>query len=841
MRLLQLSTGSGEMLDLHPNVTVVAGLDSAGRRVLVDTIQDLARGRASGAAGLLEAHGVLFDLSNEMLELLDVVADGLQPVVAAADLPTRSREPRGHDRVEAERVLAELEERLATATEDHDRRQRAVADAAGALERARRDAGEAEGGAPERIRSIDDLTRQLDAAQERRRRLLDDRAARGPEAQAAAARRAEVEESTTEVRTRHQQAAIHCSELAAQLDQARHALDPDAVATAAAAAEQLARVEAEVAEERAAAARPSEEDVAGGEPPEDRLARVQDEIDALEKRLAAFGPTEVSDVANALDHLRARQDGELVPSAEAQMLAEQLAELEADLVATSGVGATSGGLAEARARLDDARHALLEAEQAARNPELDRAAVDRLELAHADVLDALEKAEGRFGGGRAQRRVESARAAEQAILDDLGFGSYSDYMMGYSLLHVDPEQEAALDAARTELAAAEDAWSLLQAQTEAELARAERMERRRLLLEEATVLLGRPVPTGEVVAELRAHRVPAVVPPELLDTLQRVLDEAGMAVGDEALDREDLIVLAEAWLEEATSAVGREQDVRRDLMALTAERDEAVAVIEAAARAAAAGDPSVEEEREARLHAARAALHAAEARQQAHLQAEAAVGSLGDQLAAAAEAERRAADDAAGAEAAVADAIAEADRLAADLVRMDQELEELERFERESNEHLQSLTERESATPEELAHEVARAEAAVAALEQELQATVAARAALEHERRGAQQLVDSLPDLREPPEEGSAAEEIEWYLLARLAAQRAVSLGGSLPILLDDALAGLDEDELGHVLGRLERMADAVQVIIVTDDPQASSWALVTGEDRAALVRPQPV
>ena len=55
-------------------------------------------------------------------------------------------------------------------------------------------------------------------------------------------------------------------------------------------------------------------------------------------------------------------------------------------------------MAAGRTRLDDARQALLEAEQAARNPELDRDVVERLELAHAELLDALEKADGRFAG-----------------------------------------------------------------------------------------------------------------------------------------------------------------------------------------------------------------------------------------------------------------------------------------------------------------------------------------------------------------------------------------------------------------------------------------------------------
>ena len=66
-----------------------------------------------------------------------------------------------------------------------------------------------------------------------------------------------------------------------------------------------------------------------------------------------------------------------------------------------------------------------------------------------------------------------------------------------------------------------------------------------------------------------------------------------------------------------------------------------------------------------------------------------------------------------------------------------------------------------------------------------------------------------------------------------------MSLAGSLPLLLDDALADLSPDDVEHVLGRLERMAAAVQVIVVSDDPAAALWADLAGADRAAVVRPE--
>ena len=82
------------------------------------------------------------------------------------------------------------------------------------------------------------------------------------------------------------------------------------------------------------------------------------------------------------------------------------------------------------------------------------------------------------------------------------------------------------------------------------------------------------------------------------------------------------------------------------------------------------------------------------------------------------------------------------------------------------------------------------------------------------------------------------AEELEWYLLARLAAQRSVSVAGSVPLLLDNALRGLATDEVSHLLGRLERMAEAVQVIVLSEDPVAASWAEAAGPARAAVVSP---
>jgi hypothetical protein len=80
-------------------------------------------------------------------------------------------------------------------------------------------------------------------------------------------------------------------------------------------------------------------------------------------------------------------------------------------------------------------------------------------------------------------------------------------------------------------------------------------------------------------------------------------------------------------------------------------------------------------------------------------------------------------------------------------------------------------------------------------------------------------------------------DDLEWYLLARLAAQRSVSYAGSVPLVLDDTLAGLDPVASRSILQRLERMSSTVQIIIVTEDLGSARWAEDLGTERAMVVQ----
>jgi hypothetical protein len=101
-----------------------------------------------------------------------------------------------------------------------------------------------------------------------------------------------------------------------------------------------------------------------------------------------------------------------------------------------------------------------------------------------------------------------------------------------------------------------------------------------------------------------------------------------------------------------------------------------------------------------------------------------------------------------------------------------------------------------------------------------------------HDRRvSGQELPDrELPD-REVSGQGASdvdPEAAEWAVVARLARQRSVSFVGALPMLVDGVPA--DPSARSAVLGRLDRMSDLVQVVVVSDDDAAAEWAAGLGD-----------
>ncbi len=101
VRLLQVDI-DGTRVELHPYVSVVRGLEPRLRARLLSVIEGLATG-ATTESGLVEAHGVLLDLTPETLALLDLggaAGAAIQPVVRADELPGTAAGPEALARAE---------------------------------------------------------------------------------------------------------------------------------------------------------------------------------------------------------------------------------------------------------------------------------------------------------------------------------------------------------------------------------------------------------------------------------------------------------------------------------------------------------------------------------------------------------------------------------------------------------------------------------------------------------------------------------------------------------------------------------------------------------------------
>jgi hypothetical protein len=415
------------------------------------------------------------------------------------------------------------------------------------------------------------------------------------------------------------------------------------------------------------------------------------------------------------------------------------------------------------------------------------------------------------------------------------------------MLNVDPEREKRLEVSRAELASAEDALSELEADVDAELARAALVARRQSLISKAISLLGRD-PGEDVEWALRHHRVRVQDGSDRAGRLQEALESAGVMMGDEEMPPALLIEIAKIWLAEQSETSARREMLTEELGELEVRLP---AVAEAARiRQEAPSSDEVEDEaneraarKQAHLEEARSIVRTAEQRLDRQAEVEGDIADRKAELEAATRAEEAVAAALTVAEA-EADAAAEAEHVAAaERSQRETELAAAIDAERQGSETLGALSSRltqaaQAADASEFERAVADAQAAVDH----------ATAALEGARRELALIDAQLADLDRDghaavvPATGSAKmEELEWYLLSRVAAQRSVSYAGSVPLVLDDALADIRGAELVHLLSRLERMSSAVQVIVVSEDDEVAAWADSVGADRAMTLYPLPV
>jgi hypothetical protein len=77
----------------------------------------------------------------------------------------------------------------------------------------------------------------------------------------------------------------------------------------------------------------------------------------------------------------------------------------------------------------------------------------------------------------------------------------------------------------------------------------------------------------------------------------------------------------------------------------------------------------------------------------------------------------------------------------------------------------------------------------------------------------------------------------EQALIGRIAGHRHVGFVGPVPVILIESFEGADDGDVLRLLGRLERLAGAVQIVHLTAHSVALDWAEGLGTDRCYVSR----
>ncbi len=853
MRVLQVRDAAGEVAPVafHPAITVVQRLSPTQRAWFVDAVATLAGGSHRGIAGEVEAHGIRFALDDASLALLGFDRS-VAAVVRATDLP-------GHDPALAAAAAAQAE---AQGRRDAKARELDVCRRALTSAVAERDAAAAE---LQAVQRGEGAARDAVAAAEaeRSRKEIEVRAARDD--------RGQREDELARAVVARDAALAARDQAGARVDQAR-AVRQQAIAAATAAAMALEQAKAgwsaadqaaggiEAARNRLAAAEAAlaEVDPQGDESPVNRrLNALEQRRVELARLAAALGEARENPVADAYDALLGTS-GEGAPSVAALALADTWRDLHQQISALEAGVSESERAAEER--VAGARQAVAEAENELNQPILSAEQIAKVETAHAAVLEAQDRAEGRFGGNRARKRLEELRAEERRVLERLGFSTYADYMMSSSSRGVGEANHALLESTRASAAAAESELGQLPGAADRARRRAELLQRRDAVAPRVAALLGRE-PTGpESEEELRNLREPGRPPAELLAELAAALNSVGIDVGPAAYDRGDLELLARSYLAEEQGAGQKRAEVEHATVAL----DQAIGALRQArsqgqvdlpqgpplpALAEPAPDTTtpvpdpvamrtLREARWTEAEAARAAVADAEAASGRRREAQVGIDRLDAELAAAAQAEQRAAAALAETEAAATSsngadleaAVAAVSAAEAALARA-----------RSAESAAEARIGETDHSGVDLVVDAARSRSTAA------EASLGAAAAAEQKAVAELGIVDSeLPALAGAVQaaaatasaseaRGGLAEDVAWSLLSRLAALRSVGPGGSVPLVLDDPFAALQDQEVLDVLDRLAELAGPVQVVVVSDRTAVTEWARSRGSSVAGV------
>lgn len=499
------------------------------------------------------------------------------------------------------------------------------------------------------------------------------------------------------------------------------------------------------------------------------LEDLEAERDRLQADLAQMDAVDLQPVREALHRAErvAGEAGDGLDPVAVRALATALADVEKALADLEARRREQGrDPADLIRRIEGARIQLERLETSAAPPKISPADRDELEAAHDLVLDAGDKVSAtRIGGKAARQHLDEVVAAEQAILDRMGFPTYSSFALAQSAPGPDPETRVELEATRRELIELETAYHAALASGEGDAERAELEAQRDALRRDAAALVDADADqlhaaVTRLADELSGDGRRLTAASELRNRLA----ERGVDFGDLDLSDDEVVEVARVWLSDMGELDESRAGLEHELDTVQAR----LLVLQTAiAQSEAAADP---------LARAQAEVEAAEARLARHRQA--------------------------------SDRVAELCGL----------LEEIEG-------RLASLGEN-----------IGAQEDLVAAAAEGM-ATTEERLAAGPEAGDADDVGSALDDLLLGMTE---VDDTEWYLLTRLASLRALSFAGSVPLVLDGALADLDREAAHRVLDKVEAMTDVVQVIYLGDDDAVVEWAALRGSEATVITATTP-
>lgn len=790
MRLARLDhLPGGRSIELHPRLTVLHGAPADVRERLAEVLRSIVSGAPAPFDGQVELHGILVSLRDRAFDLgsgagvvdpvLDLSAPGpLRPVGS----PSRRRSGAATDVASGTRRRPDAPVVEMRSTEDPPPVDTPAV--------ARADHPDGGIGAPPSggngSASVQRPTQDPDPALHTRRIANDD-----------------LVRLRAELRSLDGERTV----LARATEQARADLDSFARATLDVAVRQLQSVQSR----RDAA----EADRAGWLAEHDgRRAELGARIDGLRAELDALPVGGAEAVAEALDRLVVLSEPSTVPDPTAQVLAAELEDLRRSMEGLEARRmAVEGFLVDAEEQLAEAERELEAARSSLRSPELHPALVRQLESVRDEIFE-LEERGGRVAAVRNRRRIDELRSEEALLLDQLGFDTYTAFVMGTPNRETESGRAMREDRARARVdqlgdevrrlreelpGGAEDRWN--------------RTERDRIVAAAADLLgttpdgLGR-LTTPELVDLLgsQMERPSPQASAELLAASGRLaaaLVAAGAPAPDAAADPAAMRALAERWLSEERTRARRRDEIVRSLEELERELEQ---LDEASRRADDGGRLA---DLDAELRTLRTRIAEGEAAVERHERA----------------------------------TLELADLRAQELELRDRERDLLVRIsDRERLLHvLGAETSAPVPPPTDLVPPPVDPDDPSAGASS---LPPVPAAAPETERRSAPRAHESEPVSERAAEalrrvvdrDASVAWPVdrEWQLLARLGEVRSVGPAGAVPLLIGgiDA-AAVDTPALLH---RITSMSELVQAVVVTDDERLCRWAEGLGPD-AHLIR----